>query len=254
MGNFEKVVGCHWERKADGSSISKRTKTAEEMINRFKLGDLSSVATPATAGEQISKDWCPNEGSKEHTMINKQKKGRQFYRTTGEMDVAGMSLFTCYRALVGSLLWIARCTRPDIMHIVSQLSRFMQNPGLKQLRCAKRVVQYLSATQRRGIVWHAKRSDGKKNQLSAFSDSSYANRENAKSTYGYLTCLNSGPVDYASKVQFDVAQSTCEAQYVALSKAIVSAIVMGELDTEMDPRQETIPVHCDNTAPIAISI
>ena len=160
------------------------------------------------------------------------------------MDVDDMSASTCYRALVGSLLWIARCTRPDIIHTVSQLSRFMQNPGLQHLKRARRVVQYLSATRQRGIVWYHTYPDEKRNQLSAYSDLSFADQENKKSTYDYLTCLNGGPVNYASKVQIDVAQSTCEAGYVAIPRALTSAKAMSELLTEVELSQATIPVHC----------
>ena len=33
-----------------------------------------------------------------------------------------------YRSLVGSLLFIGKQTRPDIVHIVNQLSRFLDKP------------------------------------------------------------------------------------------------------------------------------
>ena len=253
LGNLEQILGCHWERRADGTSIFKQTKTIEDMIKRFRLNELPPVATPGVAGEEISKDWCPEENSDEHKEMNMKRGGNVFYRTTSEMRVEDMSYTTAYRAIVGSLLWIARCTRPDIMHTVCQLSRFMQNPGYQHMQRAKRAVQYLAGTRNRGIVWHPKGPDGKMSQVITYSDSSFADQENAKSTYGYLTCLNGGPVDYASKVQLDVAHSTCESEYVAMSKAIVSAVAMSELLTEMEIPQETVAVHCDNTAAIAIS-
>ena len=37
LGNLEQILGCHWERRADGTSIFKQTKTIEDMIKRFRL-------------------------------------------------------------------------------------------------------------------------------------------------------------------------------------------------------------------------
>ena len=51
-----------------------------------------------------------------------------------------------YKSLVGSLLFIGRQTRPDILHIVNQLSRFLDKPNESHWKAAKQVLRYLKRT------------------------------------------------------------------------------------------------------------
>ena len=52
-----------------------------------------------------------------------------------------------YRQIVGSLLYVALCTRIDISHSVSFLSRNLDNPTPFLCRASKRVVKYLLNTK-----------------------------------------------------------------------------------------------------------
>ena len=56
-----------------------------------------------------------------------------------------------YRILVGRLLWLSGCTRPDITYAVNQLTKYYQSPEVKHMRAAKRVLRYLSRTRTLGI-------------------------------------------------------------------------------------------------------
>ena len=44
---------------------------------------------------------------------------------------------------MGSLLYLACWTRPDIAFAVSELSRFVSDPGTVYMQAAKRVLRYL---------------------------------------------------------------------------------------------------------------
>jgi hypothetical protein len=48
-----------------------------------------------------------------------------------------------YRALVGALLWIARCTRPDILFAITYLSRFSTYATKIHWNALIRVLRYL---------------------------------------------------------------------------------------------------------------
>jgi hypothetical protein len=61
-----------------------------------------------------------------------------------------------YREMVGSLLYISSWTRPDIAYAVSELSRFVSNPGLVHLTAAKRVFRDLKTTSGDGIVYQTR--------------------------------------------------------------------------------------------------
>ena len=51
-----------------------------------------------------------------------------------------------YREAVGSLLYLATTTRPDIAFAVGQVSQFCQNPGYGHWNAVKRIILYLSGT------------------------------------------------------------------------------------------------------------
>ena len=58
-------------------------------------------------------------------------------------ETVDLKIQALYREMVGSLLYISSWTRPDIAFAVSELSRFVSNPGTKHLTAAKRVFRYL---------------------------------------------------------------------------------------------------------------
>lgn len=47
-----------------------------------------------------------------------------------------------YRELVGSLMYLATCTRPDLAYAVGQLSRYVQSPTQQHIGAAKRLLRY----------------------------------------------------------------------------------------------------------------
>jgi len=48
-----------------------------------------------------------------------------------------------YRQVIGSLLYAAVITRPDIINSVRTVSKYMQNPGMEHWKSCKRILQYL---------------------------------------------------------------------------------------------------------------
>ena len=115
-----------------------------------------------------------------------------------------------YQALIGSLLYSAICTRPDVSFAVNQLSQFNSNPSKGHLKYAKRVLKYLNETKGFGLSY-------KKNnelKLTGVVDSDYANDEkDRKSISGYIICINGTPVIWSTKKQKSVALSSTESEY-----------------------------------------
>ena len=60
---------------------------------------------------------------------------------------------TLYRNLFGSLLYIAKQTRPDIVWLVNVLSRFMSKPANSHWLAGKRVLRYLQASKSLKLVY-----------------------------------------------------------------------------------------------------
>lgn len=151
-----------------------------------------------------------------------------------------------YREAIGSLLYLTGTTRPDIAFAVGYLSRFQENPTLDNWEKIKRIFRYLNGTQKLGLKYQGKTTD-----LEAFSDASFADCEEAKSTGGYVLKLFGDTVAWKSKKQRCVALSTCEAEYVAMSNAFQEAIGL-DLTLRRVLERSLLPItlKCDNTAAV----
>ena len=58
-----------------------------------------------------------------------------------------------YRSITGCLSYLVNITRPDLAFAYSQLSKFVQYPGIVHLEAAERVLQYVRATYGQGITY-----------------------------------------------------------------------------------------------------
>ncbi|GKC00217.1 hypothetical protein Tco_0986353, partial [Tanacetum coccineum] len=120
-----------------------------------------------------------------------------------------------YASAVGSLMYVMVCTRPDLAHAVGVVSRFLSNPGKKHWEDVKWIFRYLRGTSKLGITF----GNGKP-MLVGFTDSDMAgNKDNMKSTSGYLMTFAGGAVSWQSRLQKCVALSTTEAEYMAATEA-----------------------------------
>ncbi|KAE8907714.1 hypothetical protein PF005_g12845 [Phytophthora fragariae] len=80
-----------------------------------------------------------------------------------------------------------------------------------------RVLRYLHGTADYGLVMDVRASSTF--SLVGYSDADYANDpDDYKSVSGYVTLLDGNVVSYASRKQSINAQSTCEAEYIAMNE------------------------------------
>lgn len=121
-----------------------------------------------------------------------------------------------YRSIVGSLMYLMVCTRPDLGACLSVLSRYLQNPGREHWESAKRALRYVKGTMGLGILYRRCPVEAPV----GFCDASYGGVPHMRrSTTGYCFVLAMGAVTWSSKVQNRTAKSSCEAEYVALAQA-----------------------------------
>ncbi|XP_056165613.1 secreted RxLR effector protein 161-like [Syzygium oleosum] len=157
---------------------------------------------------------------------------------------------TFYKQIVGSLMYLT-ATRPDIMHPVSLISRYMENPTEKHLQAAKRILRYLRGTATFGLFY----KKGEKSELIGFTNSDYAgDMDDRKSTSGYVFMLGSGAVSWCSKKQPIVTLSTTEAEFVAATSSACQAIWLRKILGELQFKQEdATTIYCDNSSAIKLS-
>lgn len=74
-----------------------------------------------------------------------------------------------YNQLIGSLLWISQCTRPNISFAVNKPSQFLQDPSLDHWKAGIQILRYLNATKHLCLTL-----DGSDLKLVGYSDSDWA--------------------------------------------------------------------------------
>ena len=127
---------------------------------------------------------------------------------------------TYYQSLVGSLLYAAMATRPDIVHAAGMLGRYNSAPNKAHLTAAKRVCRYLKGTIDIKLVYTETVCEAV-----GYSDADWASSVNDRhSTSGNVMLIAGGAVSWLSKRQATVALSTAEAEYVSLTTMIQEAI------------------------------
>lgn len=130
-----------------------------------------------------------------------------------------------YREAVGSLVFLAAVSRPDIAFAVNSVSKYLNNHNIEHWRAVKRILAYLKGTIDYGIEY---KNGGSKFGLVGFSDADYASDiETRRSTTGYIFFLANGPV--SSQRQKLVTLSTTESEYVAAAAATREAMWLRKL-------------------------
>jgi hypothetical protein len=133
-----------------------------------------------------------------------------------------------YQRKIGSLLFAAVTTRPDIAFATSRLARYMLNPGPKHHEAADRVLLYLMSTQNLAL------RQGGGLYLEVASDASFAdNTLDRKSSQGYTIRLFGGLIAWKASKQDTVTTSTTEAELLALSQVAKEAIFISRLLREL---------------------
>ena len=151
--------------------------------------------------------------------------------------------------MIGSLLYLT-ASRSDIMFVVCLCARFQSNPKESHLKAVKRILKYIKGTLNLGL-WYGRES---KFDLVGFTDADFAgNRVDRKSTSGTCQFLGGSLVSWSSRKQTFVAQSTAEAEYMAVGSCCTQLLWMMHTLNDFDLRFRKVPIMCDNTSVIQMS-
>jgi hypothetical protein len=146
---------------------------------------------------------------------------------------------TQYRSIMGGLRYLIH-TRPDIAHSIGIVSRFMEKPTTEHLAAVKQVLRYAKVTLDHGCTY----KKGEKGlKVYGYSDSDWeGDIDDRKSTSGMVFYLGCNPISWCSKKQKVVAQSSCEAEYIAASTAARQGLWFGRLSDNLMMKTEVEPV------------
>lgn len=156
-----------------------------------------------------------------------------------------------YRKLIGMLLYLVTNTRPDIAASISILSKKVQKPRHNDMLEVKRVIRYLKGT--RNLKLKINDTENVEN-LHAYSDASWAeDTDDRKSMSGYYCTVNGGAISWSSRKQDNVALSSCEAEYVALTETCKEVTWLKQIAIALDINVKgPITIFTDSQSCIAI--
>ena len=143
-----------------------------------------------------------------------------------------------YRSVVGMLGYLQQTTRPDISFAVHQCARFSTNPKRSHEVAVKRIGRYLLGTKDEGIIFNPSNTSYQDCYVDADFAGMYKVEDSddpisVKSRTGYVLMFAGSPLLWSTKLQSEIALSTTEAEYIALSQSMRDLIPSRELLDEV---------------------
>ncbi|XP_015187525.1 PREDICTED: uncharacterized mitochondrial protein AtMg00810-like [Polistes dominula] len=132
-----------------------------------------------------------------------------------------------YREAIGTLLYLADATRPNIAYAVNLLSRRQNNPTEGDWTEVKRIFRYLRGTTDLGLY--------------------YRDREKSTSTIGYIIQVYGDIVAWRSHKQSSPVTSTCQTEYLTMSESCKEIIFLDKATRDIIGKSMyPVSIRCDN--------
>ena len=220
LGELKWLLGIAITRNCPARTISLcQGAYIESIMKHLQLKDAHPVTTPLDPHVILLKDLGP----------------------TSDEEKLSMKKIP-YLTAIGSIMYAATATRPDVTFAVQHLSQFNSNPGYAHWMAVQRTIRYLYATRNRTLIL------GSLNiTLMGWVDSDWgACVDSRHSISGYAFSLSSGIISWSSKKQ-PTATSSTEAEYIASCHGAKEAIWLQNLLKSLGFIQNnTSRIHCDN--------
>jgi hypothetical protein len=144
-------------------------------LEEYGMADCKPVGTPMLPGSKLSSAQSPKTPEEKSDMEN-----------------------IPYISAVGSLMYLATMTRPDIAYTVGVFARFNSNPGMAHWKAVKHLFRYLKGTMDMKLEYGPDPSIGDQ-MFATYSDADHGgDKDCGKSTSGYMVKLGSGVVSWRS--------------------------------------------------------
>jgi hypothetical protein len=171
---------------------------------------------------------------------------------TPNNEIADQAFTHLYQRKVGSIIYAAVITRPDIARTAAILSTFLTNPSNTHMAAANRCIQYLYGTRQLGTMYDGELSDGA--ELEIYTDASFADDpRDRKSSQGHLITLFGGPIAWKSGKQDTITTSSTEAELLALTAVAKEAMATLRLFAGIRfELADKLNIWCDNRQTIRL--
>lgn len=210
-------------RSSDGSIYLNQRGYIKRTLERFNMLDCKAVSTPIETGHSLNKP---------------------------EVLEGDILTGIPYAEAVGSLMYCALATRPDLAQSLSILSKYNSCPREQHWQGVKRVLRYLKGTLDFGLAYRKVNEP----RIICYTDADWAgDHANRRSISGMVSFLSSGPISYKSQQQPVVALSTTESEYIAAAIAVKELIWLQRFISELKaPIPTGATLKCDNQSAIKL--
>ena len=174
LGIAKKILGMeiHKDRESRKLWLSQKNYI-RKVLEKFNMQDAKPVSTSLANHFKLSSSQC----------------------SKNEKEIEDMSKVP-YASAVGCLMYAMVCTRPDLAHAVSTVSKYMANPSREHWNAVKWIFKYLNGIVGYGILFARQHVD---NSVVGYVDSDYVgNIDDRRSTTGYVFTLSGRPICWRS--------------------------------------------------------
>jgi hypothetical protein len=196
LGKLKHILGMHVEISKNGYIYINQQRYIQEQIEFFGQQNSKGTNSPIESEIEENNNYYPDN--------------------------------TAYRGIIGRLMHIAKCTRPDISYAINYLSRFQIKPTYAHWNACIKVVKYLKTTK-----YYKLQLGGESLTIEAYSDANYK-RNGEKCTSGIIVKLGTGIVQWRSVKQSTISESTTEAVYYALNLGLKESLHVRNILEETD--------------------
>jgi hypothetical protein len=140
-----------------------------------------------------------------------------------------------YQKAVGSILYAALGTRPDITYAISVLGRYAAQPSTLHWEAIKHLLRYPRGTCEYKVTIYDPRLQHDSNSIVCYADANLGGEaDSSKSTSGIIIFALGIPVLWRSKKQTLVAQSTMQAEMIATAYGKVQIDWLRDVISEIE--------------------
>lgn len=213
LGTLKNCLGINVTREGNTLRLDQKDYI-RKLLKRFGMEQCKPVSTPMAVNFKFEND----------------------------IDLSSNDTYS-YRELMGCLMYLSVCTRPDIAFACSQLSQYNVNFNKSHWIAAKRILRYLAGTINYALCFVKSRELN----LTAFADADWANDPIDRRSYtGFVIKLGSNTVNWESRKQRCVALSSTEAEYLSINDACKDLCFIKNFLFEVISKSLNITVLNDN--------
>lgn len=222
LGKANQCLGIKFMRDDNQGVFLSQRLYAERVLERFGMNTCNPAATPIEVDCKLVKNKIPN--------------AEQMYKYP-------------FQSAIGALMFLAVTTRPDLSYAVNYLSQFNNNYDETHWKAVKRVLRYLKGTLDCGLAYERTGLE-----LFGLVDASWGSCINDRRSYsGYAFILAGSPISWEARKQRTSAQSSTEAEYLAISEATKEAMYLRGIFESLGFPCECITIFNDNLGAIRLT-